>query len=102
MKPTAVVVNTSRGGLIDEQALIDALASGRIAAAGLDVYEQEPLTAGHPLTALDNVVLSPHSASFSRLSVARMLDSVSTSLVDAAEDRVPTGCIIAPEATRPT
>jgi len=93
LKPSAVVINTSRGGLLDEQALIDALASGRLAGAGLDVYEHEPLTADHPLTSLDNVVLSPHAASFSRLSVARMLSSVSTSLTDAAEGRLPTGCI---------
>jgi phosphoglycerate dehydrogenase-like enzyme len=60
MRPSAVLINTSRGPLVDEAALIDALRTGRIAAAGLDVYDQEPLPAGHPLTLLDNVVLSPH------------------------------------------
>ena len=93
MKPSAVVINTSRGGIIDEQALIDALTNDRIAAAGLDVYEREPLTADHPLTTLDNVVLSPHAASFSRLSVERMLSAVCASITDAAEGRLPTGCI---------
>lgn len=60
MKPSAVLVNTSRGGLIDEAALIDALRANRIRGAGLDVYSQEPLPAGHPLTALKNTVLTPH------------------------------------------
>jgi phosphoglycerate dehydrogenase-like enzyme len=60
MKPTAVLVNTSRGPIVDEQALIAALREHTIAAAGLDVYDTEPLPPGHPLTTLDNVVLLPH------------------------------------------
>jgi phosphoglycerate dehydrogenase-like enzyme len=60
MKRTAVLINTSRGPIVDEQALIAALRSNSIAAAGLDVYDTEPLPAGHPLTTLDNVVLLPH------------------------------------------
>ena len=60
MKPSAVLVNTSRGGLIDEPALIDALRENRIRGAGLDVYNQEPLPADHPLTTLPNTVLTPH------------------------------------------
>jgi D-3-phosphoglycerate dehydrogenase len=60
MKPTAYVVNTSRGPLIDEAAMLDALRNKRIAGAGLDVYDVEPLPVEHPLRKLDNVVLSPH------------------------------------------
>ena len=60
MKPTAYIVNTSRGPLIDEQALIDALKAKKIAGAGLDVYWTEPLPADHPVRRLDNVVLTPH------------------------------------------
>ena len=60
MKPTAVVINTSRGPIIDERALVDALRGRTIAGAGLDVYDREPLPAGHELTRLDNVVLLPH------------------------------------------
>ncbi|HET8980577.1 MAG TPA: D-2-hydroxyacid dehydrogenase family protein [Solirubrobacteraceae bacterium] len=60
MKPSAVLINTSRGPIVDEAALVTALRNRTIAAAGLDVYDTEPLPAGHPLTALDNVVLLPH------------------------------------------
>jgi D-3-phosphoglycerate dehydrogenase len=61
-KPGVVLVNTARAEVMDEVAMIELLRSGRIGAAGLDVFTQEPLPAGHPLTELDNVVLTPHSA----------------------------------------
>ena len=60
MKPTALLINTSRGGVVDEAALVAALTDGRIAAAGLDVFASEPVAAGNPLLALDNVVVTPH------------------------------------------
>jgi D-3-phosphoglycerate dehydrogenase len=62
MKPSAIFINTARGPIVDEMALVDALVSGRIAGAGLDVFDREPLPGGHPLTALDNAVLTPHCA----------------------------------------
>ena len=62
MKPGAVIVNTARGALIDEAALVEGLRSGHVAAAGLDVFESEPVSAGNPLLALDNVVCMPHVA----------------------------------------
>lgn len=60
MKPTAILVNTSRGPIVDEPAMLAALASGRLAHAALDVYDREPLPADHPLRRMDNVTLSPH------------------------------------------
>jgi phosphoglycerate dehydrogenase-like enzyme len=60
MKPTAYLVNTSRGPLVDETALIGALSSGAIAGAGLDVYDEEPLPPGHPLLTAPRTILSPH------------------------------------------
>lgn len=60
MKPTAFLVNTSRGPLVDEKALLDALHGGQIAGAGLDVYDREPLPRDHPLRSAPNTVLSPH------------------------------------------
>ena len=59
MKPTALLVNTSRGPIVDETALVDAVRSGRIAGAGLDVFDTEPLPADHPLRFLDTVVATP-------------------------------------------
>jgi D-3-phosphoglycerate dehydrogenase len=62
MKPGAFLINTARGPIVDETALIAALKNRRIAGAGLDVFDTEPLPHGHPLTTFDNVVLTPHSA----------------------------------------
>jgi len=72
MKPAAILVNTARGGLIDEQALYRALAEKRIAGAALDVFEQEPLAANHPLTQLDNLLCSPHVAGQTQEALVRM------------------------------
>lgn len=62
MKPSAILVNTARGGLVDTDALVTALEQGEIHGAGLDVFETEPISADHPLTGFDNVVLTPHAA----------------------------------------
>jgi D-3-phosphoglycerate dehydrogenase / 2-oxoglutarate reductase len=61
MKPSAIFINTARGAIVDEAALVEVLQAGRIAHAGLDVFVEEPLPAGHPLSRLDNVTLAAHS-----------------------------------------
>ena len=65
MKPSAVLINIARGGVVDEQALISVLKAERIRGAGLDVYSQEPLPPSSPLWSLPNVIASPHVAGFS-------------------------------------
>lgn len=72
MKPHAIVVNTARGGLIDEDALADALAGRRLLGAGIDVFEKEPLRADHPLKQCANAVLTDHTAWYSEQSVAEL------------------------------
>ena len=72
MKKTAYVVNTSRGGVIDEKDLIRALKEGLIAGAGLDVFEHEPIEEGNPLLEMDNVILTPHTAALTKECTTRM------------------------------
>jgi D-3-phosphoglycerate dehydrogenase len=72
MKPTAFIVNTARGGIINEAALHDALVAKKIAGAGIDVFEREPLGAEHPFYKLPNIILAPHVAGVSKESIDRM------------------------------
>ena len=80
MKSSAVLINTSRGGLIDNQALRAALLENRIAAALLDVLDQEPPPAQHPLVGLQNVIITPHIAWISFEARQRIFDAVESIL----------------------
>ncbi len=92
MRRGAVLVNTSRGEIVDEDALADALRSGRIAAAGLDVFATEPLAKGSPLLELPNVVLSPHIGSASAETRARMAELSVENLLAGLEGRALPHC----------
>jgi phosphoglycerate dehydrogenase-like enzyme len=63
MKPSAFLINVARDGVVDTQALVEALLRGQIAGVALEVFEQEPLSTGHPLTQMENVIRTPHLAS---------------------------------------
>jgi D-3-phosphoglycerate dehydrogenase len=89
MRPSAYLINLSRGSVVDEPALIDALRRGRLRGAALDVFAHEPLEAGSPLPAMDNVVLTPHSLCWTDGFAQAVADSAITSLVDVAEGRTP-------------
>ncbi len=80
MKRSAFLINVARGGVVDEAALIDALRTGKIAGAALDVFEQEPLPAESPLWTLDNVIISPHAAGFTSRYYDVVLDLFSTNI----------------------
>ena len=82
MKPGVVIVNTARGGIVDELALIDALRSGKVGAAGLDVFETEPFPAFHPLAEFDQVLLSPHIAGVTDGAAERMAVSSAQNIID--------------------
>ena len=89
MRPGAVFVNAARGGLVDHDALLTALESGRLAAAGLDVTDPEPLPPGHPLLARDDVVVTPHIATATATTKRRMLEMAFAQVIDVLEGRRP-------------
>ncbi len=89
MKPTAVLINTARGPVVDEAALAEALAGGKIAAAGLDVFEEEPLAADNPLCHLENVLLTPHVASVSPEAIRLVCEEVGRAAGDVLRGRWP-------------
>ena len=89
MKKTAYLINNSRGPVVDEKALYDALNEGRIAGAGLDVFEQEPTPLDNPLLKLDNVVVAPHISSASYETRSKMAEMVADNLIAFFEGKKP-------------
>ena len=85
LKPTAYLINTARGGIVEEKALYDALVSGRLAGAGLDVFEQEPPPSGHSLFELPNVIMAPHVAGVTREAVDRMSEQTARNILSALD-----------------
>lgn len=89
MKPTAYIVNTSRGEVIDQQALVKALKDGKIAGAALDVFSKEPVEVDNPLLTLDNVILTPHAAALTKESGVKMTVEAVKQVIDCLEGRLP-------------
>jgi D-3-phosphoglycerate dehydrogenase len=85
MKATAYLINTARGGIVDEPALYDALVGGKLAGAGLDVFEQEPPPSGHSLFELPNVIMAPHVAGVTREAVDRMSEQTARNILSALD-----------------
>ena len=85
IKPTAYLINTARGGIVDEAALYDALVSGKLAGAGLDVFAQEPPPAGQSLLALPNVILAPHVAGVTVEAVDRMSEQTARNILSVLD-----------------
>jgi phosphoglycerate dehydrogenase-like enzyme len=91
MKPSAILVNTSRGPVVDSMALAEALRSGQIAAAALDVTDPEPVPMDHPLVGLDNCLIVPHIASASRATRGKMAAMAAANLLAGLRaERLPT------------
>jgi phosphoglycerate dehydrogenase-like enzyme len=97
MKPSAYLINTARGGLIDEEALVETLKAKRIAGAGLDVFATEP-PKGSPLLELDNVVLAPHVAGVSEWAVEAMVRRCVETIIEFGRGNDPgSGLLLNPE-----
>lgn len=96
MKPTAILVNTSRGPIVDEAALHRAITEGWIAGAGLDVLAEEPPRPDHPLLALDQVVITPHAAFYSEASIEELARKAAERVAQVLRGEVP-ACVVNPE-----
>ncbi|MBI2849859.1 MAG: D-glycerate dehydrogenase [Chloroflexi bacterium] len=93
MKPTAILINASRGTIVDQKALYQALKSGQILGAGLDVTEVEPISLDDPLLALDNVIIAPHIASASVVTRTKMAMMAAENLLAGLQRKLPPNCV---------
>jgi len=89
MKQSAILINTSRGPVLDEDAVVEALKSGRINSAGLDVFVEEPLPEGHPLKTLDNVILSDHTGFYSEESLKELKTKAARNIAEVLKGGKP-------------
>lgn len=90
MKPAAILINTSRGPIVDEQAVARALHQHKIAGAGLDVLEQEPIRPDDPLLGMENVILTPHISWYSEESEQELKTKVAMGVIEVLNGRIPT------------
>ncbi len=87
-------MNTARGGIVDEAALVEALASGKVGAAGLDVFDREPPPADHPFTRFDQVILSPHIAGVTEGAAERMAVGSAQNIIDFFDGRLDPALVV--------
>jgi D-3-phosphoglycerate dehydrogenase len=97
MKPGSILINTARGPMVNEADLVEALKSGHLAGAGLDVLATEPPPAGHPLLALDNVVVSPHVSALDSQAVEDMSVAAARNILDIFAGKWPDGSLVNPD-----
>jgi D-3-phosphoglycerate dehydrogenase len=102
LKPGAILINTARGPIVQQEALLAALQAGRLQGAGLDVLEVEPADATNPLFAMPNVIVSPHSAASTEEGLARMARQAAQNILDALDGRPDPAMMVNPVLSQPT
>jgi D-3-phosphoglycerate dehydrogenase len=93
MKKNAILINVSRGGIVDEQALFESMSSGHLFGAGLDVFEVEPPPADCPLLQLENLVATPHAAGGTHETQERSALQVAQQVIDVLQGKPPANCV---------